>query len=110
MRPITIVFVLAAIIAVTPTRAAPTSPAGTPSITSKSLKADGYKCTTVSVGLVECTKKGKTTYWCSGGVCTPKPRISSGTGLRDRPATAPQHLAPVPGGPVPVPYPNTLKR
>lgn len=89
------------------TKLAPTSPAGTPSITSKSLEADGYKCTTVSVGFVECTKAGKTTYWCSSGVCTPKPRTGPGTEFRDRPVTSHQQLAPDPGGPIPIPLPNT---
>lgn len=42
-------------------------------VTVKSLKDKGYKCETVSVGFVECTKTGKTTQWCSGGKCVDKP-------------------------------------
>ena len=41
------------------------------SLTQKELKKKGYKCETVSLGFVECTK-GSTKYWCSGGTCTKK--------------------------------------
>lgn len=46
-------------------------------VTVKSLKADGYKCETVSIGFVECTKAGETTQWCSSGTCVDKPRRTS---------------------------------
>jgi hypothetical protein len=66
--------------------AAPAAPAhavqnngGGETVTIESLEKQGYKCEVVSVGFVECTKKGEKTYWCSRGSCAPAPRTTTST-------------------------------
>ena len=54
------------------------------SVTQGDLEGQGYTCTTVATGFIECTKSGSPTYWCdSTGQCQPAPfRSTQGANLR----------------------------
>jgi hypothetical protein len=57
---------------------------GNAGFTQSDLEGQGYTCTTIATGFIECTKPGSQTYWCdSSGQCQPAPfRSTQGANVR----------------------------